>query len=290
MNTFSRSWQITKLSFKVISKDKKLLLFPLISGIFSILFLIFLVFPMLVTSNIVSEEETAPAMIYEYGVLFLVYLGISFIAIFFNTCVVYILKNRFEGKETKITQALSYSLSKIHFIFIWSMISATVGVILALIQKFAERLGYAGQIITLILTKIFGLVWGIISLFVIPSMIYHNLDPIQAIKKSVETVKKTWGESLIRHYGLGIIQFILLLLGFFTTIGLIIAFVGLGPYALLTIIIIAIIYVLFIILLFSVANLTYSTALYIYADTGKIPDGFSEDSIKNAFINPKAIK
>ena len=35
MGAFSRSWEITKLSFSVIKQDKELLLFPIFSGIFS---------------------------------------------------------------------------------------------------------------------------------------------------------------------------------------------------------------------------------------------------------------
>ena len=35
-NTFGRSWELTKLSFRVIKEDKELLLFPLLGGLFSI--------------------------------------------------------------------------------------------------------------------------------------------------------------------------------------------------------------------------------------------------------------
>ena len=45
---FSRSWHITKLSFRVIKQDKELLLFPILAGIFSIIFIFAMLFPTLI--------------------------------------------------------------------------------------------------------------------------------------------------------------------------------------------------------------------------------------------------
>ena len=46
-DTVSRSWEITKLSFSVIRQDMELLLFPLLGGIASILFVAAMLVPSL---------------------------------------------------------------------------------------------------------------------------------------------------------------------------------------------------------------------------------------------------
>jgi len=91
--TFSRSWKITKLSFDVIMKDKELLLFPLLAGIFSTLFMVAMLFPSIITSFMKGSGQSYG--ITEYLIFFITYLGLAFIATFFNVCVVYTTKIRF---------------------------------------------------------------------------------------------------------------------------------------------------------------------------------------------------
>ncbi len=116
-------------------------------------------------------------------------------------------------------------------------------------------------------------------------MVYKNLGPFDAIADSTQAIKKTWGESLARHYGLGLIQILFLVLGVGTLFLL-----GLGLGALtnsgagvvgMLLIIGAYVAVLFAV--FSLANTVFNTALYAYAATGEVPSGFSQDLLDNAF-------
>jgi hypothetical protein len=280
--TISRSWEITKLSFSVIKKDKELLLFPLLAGIFSIIFILTMLFPSIISSFMkgVGPESYG---ITEYLLIFITYLGLAFIATFFNVCVIYTTKIRFEGGNATLWESINFARSKIGLIFAWSVIAATVGLILRLIDNIAERAGESGRMVLNILTSILGMMWSIITIFVVPAMVYHNLRPMDAIKKSVETLKRTWGESLIRYFGLGLIQFLFFLLGIIATFLLLFVLAGLGPIGIITAIAIAVLYFLGVILAFNVANTVFNTALYVYADTGKIPEGYSQETMQNAF-------
>lgn len=287
-DVLSRSWKITKMSFDVIKKDKELLLFPFFASIFSILFLVAMLFPSIITSFI--EEGVGPEVygIVQYAIIFLTYLGLAFIATFFNVCVVYTVKIRFEGGNATFMESLKFALSKIGLIFYWSLISATVGLVLRIIDSMAEKAGPSGQLIIGILTSVLGLMWTIITIFVVPAMVYHDLKPSDAIKKSVETLKKTWGESLVRYYGLGFIQAIFLILGIFGGILLLFVAQSLGLYALLLGMIgIIVLYIILVMLVFNVANAVFNTALYIYADTGSIPAGYNQEIMQNAFRKSK---
>ena len=117
----------------------------------------------------------------------------------------------------------------------------------------------------------------------IPGMVYNDLGPIAAIKKSVDTLKKTWGESLVRIYGLGIIEIILIVLG--VVVGLIMLFtIGMiSAYMSIAVVAVTAIYILFVIILFSVANSIFNTALFYYAEKGKVPQGYSEDIMQGTF-------
>jgi len=287
MNAFSRSWLITKLSFEVIKKDKELLLFPLLAGIFSILFLIAIIFPTIAVDliNGVSPSELSQTVLLL--LLFLLYFGLSFIATFFNVCVVFTTKKRFEGGNATFAESIHFAVSKIHLIFMWSIVSASVGILLRLLENLAERFGDMGKLVMRIVVSLLGMMWGIITLFVIPAMVYNNLGPFDAIKKSIATIKKTWGESLIRAYGLGLIQLVLIILGIVGGFFLVMVSTAAGTIGVLVALFAIAVYLIGVILIFSVANSVFNTALYVYAATGKIPDGFTDEVMKNAFIQKK---
>ena len=49
----------------------------------------------------------------------------------------------------------------------------------------------------------------------------------------------------------------------------------------------AVIYVLGVVLVFNVASSIFNTALYVYADTGKIPKGYGKEILHDAFKSTK---
>jgi len=283
MNMFQRSWKILKLSMDVMNKDKELLLFPIIGGIFSLLFLIAMIFPVVIMAPASNAVGTGMSL---YLLVFLIYFGLAMIATFFNTCIVYTVKTRFDGGNATFWDSIKFTLSKIHLVIAWGLISATVGLILRILDEIADRMGGIGEIIIHILTSILGAVWSIITLFVIPAMIYHDIGPIKAIKKSTQALKHTWGESLIRYYGLGLVEIILLVIG--VIVGIVLAVLTSQITALFyTVIIISLIYIVAVIVFFNLANTIFNTALYVYADTGKLPKAYDAEVIQNAFAKKK---
>jgi hypothetical protein len=283
---FTRSWEITKLSFGVIKQDKELLVFPVLAGIFSLIFMVLMVFPFIIPA-LMAEGGAALAFL-EYLFIFLIYLGLVFIATFFNVCVVYTAKTRFAGKNATFGESIGFAFKKIHLIFMWSLLAATVGLILKILDNMARQQKGIGAVLFRIMNAILGLAWSIVTIFVVPAMVYHDLSPIEAIKRSVKTLKKTWGESLIRHFGLGLVQSVFTFVGIIILIpvGFLVAGQGLVP--LLIVIGIGILYIVLVSLIFSVANTIFNTALYTYADTGKIPGGYSKDIMKGAFKSRKS--
>lgn len=280
-NAFLRSWEITKLSFNVMKQDKELLAFPILATIFSLVFIAAMLFPSFLTGLISLDAQNIG--ISGYAVLFSVYFGLAFIATFFNVCVVYTAKKRFESGNATFGESINFALSRISLIFLWSAVSATVGIILRLIDEMAERAGRSGQILLYITRSILGMVWSIVTLFVIPGMVYYNLSPFDAIKKSAAVLKKTWGESLIRYYGLGLVQFLFIIIGIVLFIPLFMVLSAVGIFGIMAAIIAGILYFLIVILVFGIANQIFNTALFVYADSGKIPSGYNKEIMEHAF-------
>ncbi len=286
-NAFSRSWEITKLSFNVMRQDNELLLFPLLAGVFSLLFIAAVLFPTIIAAILKGTGAFYFGAL-DYVLLFIVYFGLTFIATFFNVCVVYTTKVRFNGGNATFAESIKFAVSRIHLIFYWSLISATVGLILRIIDRMAARTGRAGQLIASIAASFLGMAWSIVTVFVVPSMVYHNLGPVEAIKKSAITFKKTWGESLVRYFGLGLVEFLFIIAGIILAIPLIFLALGFGVYGILAVVILVIAYLVMVGIVFSVANTIFNTALYVYADTSKIPKGYGKDVMINAFRSRKS--
>ncbi|HCM76643.1 MAG TPA: hypothetical protein DIS90_09695 [Cytophagales bacterium] len=289
MNAFTRSWKITKLTFGVINQDRELLGFAFLSFIFSALFTIAMIVPSVVPTLLnegVAEDSLA---VYQYVIIFLTYFGLAFIATFFNVCVVYTTKIRFEGGNATFGESMRFAFSKMGLIFQWSLLSATVGLLLRILDHLASNLGKAGQIVASILIGLLGMAWSIITIFVVPVLVYEGLGPIDTVKKSTQVIKKTWGESLIKHIGLGLVQFFVFVLIIALTVGLTFVLSNAFDTIGFVIGIVTGILVLFITgLIFSVASTIFNTALYVYANKSLVPAGFDEETVKGAFRNRKS--
>jgi hypothetical protein len=187
MNAISRSWNITKLTFTVIGQDKEMLLFPFFASIASILYVAAILVPSGLLQAL-SESDAAGAEavwgVTEYTILFVVYLGLSFIATFFNVCVVYTTKTRFEGGDATFMDSIRFGMSKTVIIFQWSLLAATVGLLLAMLERFALRLGGIGKIVVNLIRSVLGLAWSVLTLFVVPVLVYENVSPLEAVRRS----------------------------------------------------------------------------------------------------------
>jgi hypothetical protein len=156
--------------------------------------------------------------------------------------------------------------------------------LLRLLDNLAQRFGKIGEIVMRIIIGMLGLAWSILTIFVVPVLVYEGLGPIDAIKKSAQVIKHTWGESLIKSIGLGLVQFLvfalLIILSGGLTYVLSSAFQEMG---LLIGIGVGMLLVFLAGLIFSVASTIFNTALYVYANHNIIASGFNEEIVKGAF-------
>jgi len=210
---------------------------------------------------------------------------LAFIATFFNVCVVYTTKVRFEGGDATFGESIRFAFSRLWIITQWSLLSASVGLILRFLHDLASRLGKVGEIVAKIIIGLLGMAWSIMTIFVVPVLVYEGVGPADAIKRSIDVIKTTWGESLIRAVGFGLVQLLVFMciiaVSGALSYGLYAAFEGMGIVIGVGI---GIALLLLAGLIFAVADTVYSTALYVYANNRTVASGFSEDVVRGAFM------
>ncbi len=150
--------------------------------------------------------------------------------------------------------------------------TATVTMIL---QAIEERFGLIGTIVA----RLVGLAWNLVTFLVVPILVLEDLGVGDALKRSKDLFKKTWGENVIGQFGLGIVGFLLsvpgvLLIG----IGVAIGTVGLWVLGA-----VGVVWLLVAAVIVSALSGIYRTALYHYAANGTVPGEFSGIDFEAAF-------
>ena len=276
MKRLKRSWELAKVSFWVIRKDKEMLLFPLFAGILSVLFLALII----ISTDVVQYLETEQSYKHPVvlAVLFLLYFGLTFIVSFFNVCTVFTSKTRFEGGNASFMDSIKFSVGKFTRIIQWSFLQATVGVLLLILRVATRRLPF----LALLLPHVLQMAWSAVTIFVLPTFVYEDVGPFRAIRQSMSILRKTWGETVIQSIGLGFILFVGLFV-VFVSHGLLLFLAASGNssigFELVWIAFACVVATLIVVLLFSVANTVFKTALYVYATTGTQPSVYSETAL-----------
>jgi hypothetical protein len=81
---------------------------------------------------------------------------------------------------------------------VYALIAATVG---TLLRAIAERVGIIGRLIV----GLVGVGWTVATALVVPILAAENVGPVEAIGRSVDLIKKSWGENIIGNAGIGIV-------------------------------------------------------------------------------------
>lgn len=267
--SIGRSFALVKTSWDILMDDKKLLVFPILSGIVSLIVLLTFALPLLFTDSLMSKSDIGPIMF--YGLLFVFYAVSYFVVIFFNTALITCVNARLNGKEVTIGEGLSNAMRHFGSILAWALISATVGLILQVLE---EKFGFIGQIAGALV----GGAWGLVTFFVIPILILEDKGVVDSVKDSVSLIKKTWGESIV---GGGSIFLVFLAIGIVACIGIFVIWVLSSSTLLAAALLVIVVAILAIVA--SAMQGIFVTALYTYARTGTVPSSFNKDLIANAF-------
>ena len=278
MGRFKASKQIVRESWAVLKQDKEIFWFPILAAIvgltiFATVGLAYYYGVMDGDFNRFEKLDQGTAEVLAYAAGFLYYLVMFFTVNFFDAGILTIVYARFNGQDLTFRDGIHGASQNFGKIFIFSAISATVGIILDFI---ANNFKLVGKLVAVVL----GSAWNILTYFSLPSLVIGQTSIINSFKESAAIIRKTWGETIIIEFGVGLFFGLIILSSFFLSIGIVVVFpyipvmIGVATVFVLLLIAIAIIS--------SALGMIFKLALYEYARTGRIPQGFSPELIQNA--------
>jgi hypothetical protein len=269
---FDRSWEIARSSARVLKADKELAALPLLGFLASMSFILLtggaIWFSLGRTTDLVTGATEYNPTPLTYGVGIVGYLLATFAGIFFTAALVAGAHERLTGGNPTFGTALEAAARRIGPIFGWSVIVTTVGLVLHVI----EQRGIIGNIVA----RVVGAAWRIVTWLAIPVVVVEGAGPIGSLKKSAALFKQTWGENLVAQVGFGLIGFLAILPGI--ALGLVV-----GSVVPIAGIVIGGIEIAAVSVVLAALNGIYRTALYLYAETGQVPQGFAPEVVASAF-------
>ena len=276
MNKIRRTWSLMAACWQILKEDKALLVFPFMSGICCLMLLASFAVPLYATNHWQPPgSDAAPVrQVAYYGVLFLFYLCNYFVVIFFNAGIIACATVRLGGGNATVGDGFRAAASRLPAIAGWAVLSATVGLILRMIE---DRSKWVGQIVAGLL----GVAWTVVSFLVIPVLVVENKGPFAALQESAGLVKKTWGKQVMGGFGFGLIFFLLAI----PAIAVIVLSVFSGSVALMaTCIGLGVIYLVVLGLVQSALQSIFQAAVFLYARDGQVPAGFEAEVLGSAMI------
>ena len=320
MNKIKRSGRLLKAAFAVLLREKKLLLFPLIASGLAMVAMLFFITPIALyptghpyfsaahwsalAGKLSLDFDPAhrvpgqPAPLGKAGAaMFLsnhwwappfcaaLYFVSIFLATFSNVAFYHEIMQALNGQAVSIRRGFRFAAARWRAVLLWSLFAGLVGYIINAIE---ERVGFLGRIIT----GFIGMAWSIACIFIIPTLARdrETSNPIQLLRNSAGTLKRTWGELIIGFAGLELVFGMIFVLFFLAMLG-----IGFGSYHMglhshaqvLSLVLLGIGGFVGISMLLSwisgVVNPVYRCALYIYATEGVIPETFDKELLDSAW-------
>jgi hypothetical protein len=262
----SYTWSLMGASWSVLKRDKALILFPLFSSIACILVVASFVAPLFFVDlhafSVPDSHLSQGQKIMGWAYLFAFYFVNYFVITFFNVGIIACAVSRMAGGEPSFTDGLNAAMKRIHLIAGWALVSATVGLILKIIESYNKKIGR-------IIAGLLGAAWTIVTFLAIPVLVVDNKGPIEAVKESASLLKNTWGVQLVGNFSFGLVFFLLFLPGIAAVI---FAFSLMGHSSTLALMILgtAVTYFIVLALIQSALHSIFQAAVYMH--TQGVPD------------------
>jgi len=278
MSKLSNSWNMMKASATVLRLDPELLVFPLLSGIATILVTATFIVPFGFFGEGFSALENLDENVgyLGYAVGFLYYLVLYSLIFFFNTALVGATMIRLDGGDPTVSDGLNIAFKKLGTILEYAAIAATVGMLLRALE---EKAGFIGRMVI----GLIGLSWTLATFLTVPVLVTKDVGAIDAVKESASIFKRTWGEQVVANVGIGLATFFIFLLMGLVAVPLIMLASSIGEVAVLPVVLSFAGGFILLILVSSALKGIYSAALYRYATTGDAGEHFSAEMMEEAF-------
>ena len=260
LDRFKTAITLIKHSVGVMRSHPRLALFPVLSGVFGLVFLALVMTPMLGVLSL--DAGTTTVRVVGVAVIGLLYLGTAFITSFFTAALVHQTRAVLGGEEPDLRNGIDGAWEVKGPLFVWAFISATVGLVLDAISESDSMVGQ-------VLSAIFGIAWTLMTFFVIPVIVFEKPSVRGMFERSAGLFRDTFGETPISLAGVSIVGLLAALPALVP--GAYLLFVAGQPLAGIPLFVVG---VLTAQLLSSTLRGIVKTSLYFYATEEQRPDEF----------------
>jgi hypothetical protein len=261
---WTRTLLLTRQSFGILRRDKKLLAFPIAAGLSAICVAVSFMRPMFDDGSVRRYLDDGRFEAHTALWLFLWYYFHYFVILFFNSALIASANARMAGKSPSIKLGIQAAIDRLFPISMWTLTASTVGIVIRLIESRSTKLASW-------VTAFVGLTWTFATYFVGPVLMFEEASVVPAVRRSVQITRRTWGEQLTNHASFGVFTLLLAIPGLALAVA--------GMFFVRALLLPALLYGLMLSVILSAARTIFTVALYRYAVTGEVPDGFSADVI-----------
>jgi hypothetical protein len=278
----SRSWALAGACWDVLMEDPALLIFPLLSGLAMVLLMASFALP---AWFVYHGLQSAPAdgstthtlRFSSYVATYVFYVIAYSVVMFFNTALIAVALRRLDGESASVTDGLQAALSNLPAILGYALIAATVGTILRAIE---QRVGLIGRIVT----SLIGAAWTLATAMTLPVLIVEDVGPVEAISRSLDLLRRNWGENVIGNvgisFGIAVIGVPVCLLG---VLFLMSAISSKAPGMIMLAAIVLFVMIIGLSIVSTTLHSIYTAALYRYATGNKDNGAIGSELLADAF-------
>jgi hypothetical protein len=259
---FNRGLRLTTMSLEIMRQLPGLIAIPILS-VAAIAF-VFVVLALLTGGN--ASGFGLVVWVAGYAVM-------ATVAVVGQAVITHRVMAHLEGQAVSNGQSLRAVLPRLKTLAAWACLSLTVGATLRSLERGRGIIGLVTRVVAAFVT----LAWSAMTFFVLPVILFENLNTTAAMKRSRELVKGSWGEGVV---GVGALN-VIFNLAFLAVV--IVAVLLAMVHAVVLALIVVLLAILAFNLLAAVASPIFTVALYRYATTGELVMGFSQRDFVAAF-------
>ena len=207
--TIGNTWQIIKLSWRVLQLDRELIVFPIIGALGAAVVAGILAGVFGALDRFGGGATEAQFSAVDVIITLVAYFSALYLIIFCNAALVAAARERLEGGDPNVASGFRAVRPMWLAILGWTLITGTVGLILQALQAAAQNQeNPVMRIVGQILIAIIGAIWAYITFFVIPVLVVERIGPIEAIRRSSRLLKSSWGEQITASFSFGLLYLV----------------------------------------------------------------------------------
>lgn len=275
----ARSWELAKTSWGVLRHDKELALLPVLSALASIVVAIVLVVIGALTGAVSTDSTgTSDSTQFEpvgYLLGFIFVFSVTLIQIYFAGALIAGALARLSGENPTLSRCFHEATGRLGRLLQWTFVVTVFQIVM---DQIRQRFGFLGDVFA----WAGDIAFHVLTFLALPVILRENVGPINALKRSGELFKKTWGENVTAQIGFGLVGVLAALPGILVIVGGIVLASATLPLG-VVVIVAGVAALLLSMAVMSALNGIFRAALYLYATTGQEPQVFAGSSLGTAF-------